>query len=489
MFPTTTKTTTNDRDATFTSPFFAFHQKSMHFPQSFFQTGPLFSDEYDLNENENFDDENNFFSTQTLLRRKRVTAKQFHFPSQTFLRYFWYARFGLIVCAEPCGGRNDDVDGFLRKVRSMGTTIPTDDHGGFRRRGQQQQQQQRQREENSYYWYRRGGGGGGRGRIPKPREGREGGGRGGAKFYRHFSPSSFRGDANRGLGGGVGGAGFRHHRDEGASSGEDGGAWSIVPLISASTHSSSSTCSSSQISSYGGMNVPYYGSPYDFEAAFGLSPSFRRIGGGQSSTKRRLRRLEERIALGINLDENGIPFDRELTEEQRERLFEFRAFKKELERGDPFVENAEALGLFLEYEEEKNVLLLGCGTSSSSSSSSSLSGSPSSTTTAVHSSSSKSGSDNTNDENTDSTDDDDDENKEDNDEDERENRHHQNDKNDSNDIENEHSCFDLETFVKDVAERLHVDDDSIDSETEYKDGNSKGTSSGVSSLDVSHEQQ
>lgn len=192
--------------------------------------------------------------------------------------------------------------------------------------------------------------------------------------------------------------------------------------------------------------------------------------------------------MGINLDENGVPFDRELTEEQRERLFEFRAFKKELERGDPFVENAEALGLFLEYEEEKNVLLLGCGTSSSSSSSS-LSGSPSSTTTAVHSSSSKSGSDNTNDENTDSTDDDDDENKEDNDEDERENRHYQNDKNDSNDIKNEHSCFDLETFVKDVAERLHVDDDSIDSETEYKDGNSKGTSSGVSSLDVSHEQQ
>ena len=43
--------------------------------------------------------------------------------------------------------------------------------------------------------------------------------------------------------------------------------------------------------------------------------------------------------------------------------------------------------------------------------------------------------------------------------------------------------------MKDVAERLHVDDDSIDSETEYKDGNSKGTSSGVSSLDVSHEQQ
>ena len=216
----------------------------------------------------------------------------------------------------------------------------------------------------------------------------------------------------------------------------------MVPLISASSRSSSSTCSSSQISSYGGMNVAYYGSPYvDYEAAFGLSPSFRRIGGGQSSTKRRLRRLEERIALGINLDENGIPFDRELTEEQRERLFEFRAFKKELQRGDPFVENAEALGLFLEYEEEKNVLLLGCGTSP------------------------------------------------DNDDDERENRHYQNDKNDSNDIENEHSCFDLETFVKDVAERLHVDDDSIDSETEYKDGNSKGTSSGVSSLDVSHEQQ
>jgi hypothetical protein len=56
----------------------------------------------------------------------------------------------------------------------------------------------------------------------------------------------------------------------------------MVPLISASSRSSSSTCSSSQISSYGGMNIPYYGSPYDFEAAFGLSPSFRRIGGGQS---------------------------------------------------------------------------------------------------------------------------------------------------------------------------------------------------------------
>ena len=183
--------------------------------------------------------------------------------------------------------------------------------------------------------------------------------------------------------------------------------------------------------------------------------------------------------MGINLDENGVPFDRELTEEQRERLFEFRAFKKELERGDSFVENAEALGLFLEYEEEKNVLLLGCGTSYSSSSSS-LSGSPSSTTTAVHSSSSKSGSDNTND----------DENKDDNDEDEREHRHHQSDINDvENEQQREHSCFDLETFVKDVAERLHVDDDSIDSETEYKDGNSKGTSSGVSSLDVSHEQQ
>ena len=41
----------------FTSPFFAFHQTSMHFPRSFFQTGPLFSDEYDLNGNENFDDE------------------------------------------------------------------------------------------------------------------------------------------------------------------------------------------------------------------------------------------------------------------------------------------------------------------------------------------------------------------------------------------------------------------------------------------------
>ena len=265
MFPTT-KTTTNDRDATFPSPFFAFHQTSMHFPRSFFQTGPLFSDEYDLNGNENFDDENNnFFSTQTLLRRKRVTAKQFHFPSQTFLRYFWYARFGLIVCAEPCGGRNDDVDGFLRKVRSMGTTIPTDDHGGFRRRGPTTTTTTTTGGKLVLLVPTRWWGGGGRGRIPKPREGRGGGGRGGAKFYRHFSPSSsFRGDATRGLGGGVGGAGFRHHRDEGASSGEDGGAWSMVPLISASSRSSSSTCSSSQISSYGGMNIPYYGSPYEF---------------------------------------------------------------------------------------------------------------------------------------------------------------------------------------------------------------------------------
>ena len=182
--------------------------------------------------------------------------------------------------------------------------------------------------------------------------------------------------------------------------------------------------------------------------------------------------------MGINLDENGVPFDRELTEEQRERLFEFRALKKELERGDSFVENAEALGLFLEYE-EKNVLLLGCGLLILLRRRR-IGESPSSTTTAVHSSSSKSGSDNTND----------DENKDDNDEDEREHRHHQSDINDvENEQQREHSCFDLETFVKDVAERLHVDDDSIDSETEYKNGNSKGTSSGVSSLDVSHEQQ
>ena len=40
---------------------------------------------------------------------------------------------------------------------------------------------------------------------------------------------------------------------------------------------------------------------------------------------------------------------------------------------------------------------------------------------------------------------------------------HQNDINDvENEQQREHSCFDLETFVKDVSERLHVDDDSID---------------------------
>ena len=223
------------------------------------------------------------------------------------------------------------------------------------------------------WWKRRRTGGEFRNREKDEEEEEEG------ERSRHFSPS-FRRETS----GGVGGAGFRHHRDEGDSRGEDDGAWSMVPLILASSRSSSSTCSSSQISSYGGINVPYYGSLYlDFEG-FGLSPSFRRIGGEQSSTKRRLRRLEERIALGINLDENGVPFDRELTEEQRERLFEYRAFKKELEQEDPFVENAEVLGLFLEYEEEKNVLLLGCGTSYSSSSSS-LSGSPdTSTTTTVH---------------------------------------------------------------------------------------------------------
>jgi len=243
--------------------------------------------------------------------------------------------------------------------------------------------------------------------------------------------------------------------------------------------------------------VPFYGTPYvDFEALYGLSPSFlRRTGGGQSTIRRRLRRLEERIALGINVDENGVPFDRELTEEQRERLLEFRAFKKELEREDPFVENAEALGMFLEYEEETKVLLLGCGTSSSS-------GSPYSTwtsaTTVVHSSSSSSnsGSDDTDDKNTNITDDENDESKDDKDNDdetEREDRHQDDNNNNNNNNENEHHeerlHFDLEKFVKDVSEHLHVHDDSIDSETEYRDGNSKGTSSGVSSLDVSHEQQ
>ena len=151
----------------------------------------------------------------------------------------------------------------------MGTTIPTDDHGGFRRRGQQQQQQQqqqqRQREENSYYWYRRGGEEERTRRNSETERRTRRRRKRGAKFYRHFSPSSFALGPRRG----VGGAGFRHHRDEGDSRGEDGGAWSMVPLILASSRSSSSTCSSSQISSYGGINVPYYGSLYlDFEAAF-----------------------------------------------------------------------------------------------------------------------------------------------------------------------------------------------------------------------------
>lgn len=236
--------------------------------------------------------------------------------------------------------------------------------------------------------------------------------------------------------------------------------------------------------------VPFYGTSYvDFEALYGLSPSFlRRTGDGQSTIRRRLRRLEERIALGINVDENGVPFDRELTEEQRERLLEFRAFKKELEREDPFVENAEALCMFLESEEETKVLMLGCGTSSSS-------GSPcTSATTVVHSSSSSnSGSDDTDDKNMNKTDDENDESKDDKDKDdetEREDRYEDDNNNNSNNNENEQRLhFDLEKFVKDVSEHFHVHDDSIDSETEYRDGNSKGTSSGVSSLDVSHEQQ
>ena len=365
-----------------------------------------------------------------------------------------------------------------------GATTPRGSGGDFRRRQRRQQydEESSPEEENASFWYQGRGGGrerGGRGvRIPKPRGGGRGRGRDGAHhhYHRQFSP---RDGGEDGLQVSSGG----------------GGAWPTVPLFSTSSPSSSSTCSSSQISSYGGM-VPFYGTSYvDFEALYGLSPSFlRRTGGGQSTIRRRLRRLEERIALGINVDENGVPFDRELTEEQRERLLEFRAFKKELEREDPFAENAEALCMFLESEEETKVLMLGCGTSSSS-------GSPCSTgtsaTTVVHrSSSSNSGSDDTDDKNTNKTDDENDESKDDKDNDdetEREDRHEDDNNNNSNNNENEHHeqrlHFDLEKFVKDVSEHLHVHDDSIDSETEYRDGNSKGTSSGVSSLDVSHEQQ
>ena len=192
------------------------------------------------------------------------------------------------------------------------------------------------------------------------------------------------------------------------------------------------------------------------------------------------------------MDENGVPFDRELTKNQKERLVEFKAFKKELEQEDPFLESAEVLGLFLEYEDERNVPLLGHEVeTSSSSSSSSSSGSAdttcTSTTTVIESSSNNSGSDGTGDrdENTSSTDDD---NESDEEEDKREDYPHQNDNNNNNENEQRgDSYFDPETFVKDVSECLHVND-SIDDETEYKDGNSKGTSSGVSSLDVSHEQ-
>ena len=266
----------------------------------------------------------------------------------------------------------------------------------------------------------------------------------------------------------------------------------MVPLLSTCSSSSSacsSSYSSSQHSLYGRGTILLYNSPCLSFEGFELSPPFR-FGGRQRATKRRLRRLEERVALGINVDENGVPFDRELTKDQKERLVEFKAFKKELEQEDPFLESAEVLGLFLEYEDERNVPLLGHEVETSSSSSSS-SGSAdttcTSTTTVIESSSNNSGSDGTGDrdENTSATDDD---NESDEEEDKREDYPHQNDNNNNNENEQRgDSYFDLETFVKDVSECLHVND-SIDDETEYKDGNSKGTSSGVSSLDVSHEQ-
>ena len=81
------------------------------------------------------------------------------------------------------------------------------------------------------------------------------------------------------------------------------------------------------------------------------------------------------------MDENGVPFDRELTKNQKERLVEFKA--KELEQEDPLLESAEVLGLFLEYEDEKCTLLGHEVETSSSSSSSSSSGSADTTCTST----------------------------------------------------------------------------------------------------------
>ena len=429
-----------------------------------------------------FDDDDDRFS---LLRRKKLGQAQYHSRSGRFVRYFWYERFGLIAIAEAVrsnagkrlwkGGRRDDDGQMMMMMRSSS-------------RGGEKTHRNRSDDrpttaalvENTAVWY---GGRGGRGRgrrtggeIPRPRE------RGREKDTRHAS--SFRRETR--------GGGFQTSTREAARG--DGSAWSMVPLLSTCSSSSSahsSSYSSSQHSLYGRGTILLYNSPCLSFEGFELSPPFR-FGGRQRATKRRLRRLEERVALGINVDENGVPFDRELTKNQKERLVEFKAFKKELEQEDPFLESAEVLGLFLEYEDERNVPLLGHEVeTSSSSSSSSSSGSAdttcTSTTTVIESSSNNSGSDGTGDrdENTSSTDDD---NESDEEEDKREDYPHQNDNNNNNENEQRgDSYFDLETFVKDVSECLHVND-SIDDETEYKDGNSKGTSSGVSSLDVSHEQ-
>ena len=445
----------------------------------------LFDDDADFDDDfDDFDDDDDRFS---LLRRKKLGQAQYHSRSGRFVRYFWYERFGLIAIAEAVrsnagkrlwkGGRRDDDGQMMMMMRSSS-------------RGGEKTHRNRSDErpttaalvENTAVWYGgRGGRGRGRGRrtggeIPRPRE------RGREKDTRHAS--SFRRETR--------GGGFQTSTREAARG--DGSAWSMVPLLSTCSSSSSahsSSYSSSQHSLYGRGTILLYNSPCLSFEGFELSPPFR-FGGRQRATKRRLRRLEERVALGINVDENGVPFDRELTKNQKERLVEFKAFKKELEQEDPFLESAEVLGLFLEYEDERNVPLLGHEVeTSSSSSSSSSSGSAdttcTSTTTVIESSSNNSGSDGTGDrdENTSSTDDD---NESDEEEDKREDYPHQNDNNNNNENEQRgDSYFDLETFVKDVSECLHVND-SIDDETEYKDGNSKGTSSGVSSLDVSHEQ-
>ena len=172
--------------------------------------------------------------------------------------------------------------------------------------------------------------------------------------------------------------------------------------------------------------------------------------------RRRARRLEERAALGINCDEDGVPFDQPLNETQQRRLKEFREFKKNLGSPPSSVES-DVVETFLRNHTGGITLSLACSpttTMSSASSPPSL-GESNPSSTPEFSTSDK-------------------------------------------DFENDTPpTFDLEKFVKDVSERLHVGpDDSIDSETtQYRDGGSsnKGTSSGASSfpssLDVSHDQQ